>query len=136
MNTPCFIVVGYNNVRIYDVAKIRVEAQKYFDAKVVLITEKKTASDEQFADLVIETTLEVTQLPASADVVHQYLATESLSPIGILPFSDRGVPLGRCWRKRTDYPARCQNKQKQGWISKYSVNWMPGLHSIPPVIGR
>ena len=94
MNTPCFIVVGYNNVRIYDVAKIRVEAQKYFDAKVVLITEKKTASDEQFADLVIETTLEVTQLPASADVVHQYLATESLSPIGILPFSDRGVPLG------------------------------------------
>lgn len=42
MNTPCFIVVGYNNVRIYDVAKIRVEAQKYFDAKVVLITEKNS----------------------------------------------------------------------------------------------
>ncbi len=127
MNTPCFIVVGYNNVRIYDVAKIRVEAQKnIFDAKVVLITEKKTASDEQFADLVIETTLEVTQLPASADVVHQYLATESLSPIGIFTIFPIEVFLwGRCWRKRTDYPARCQNKQKQGWISKYSVNWMP-----------
>ena len=114
MNTPCFIVVGYNNVRIYDVAKIRVEAQKYFDAKVVLITEKKTASDEQFADLVIETTLEVTQLPASADVVHQYLATESLSPIGILPFSDRGVPLGALLAQKNRLPGALPEQAKAG----------------------
>ncbi|EPN4480166.1 ATP-grasp domain-containing protein [Klebsiella aerogenes] len=114
MNTPCFIVVGYNNVRIYDVAKIRVEAQKYFDAKVVLITEKKTASDEQFADLVIETTLEVTQLPASVDVVHQYLATESLSPIGILPFSDRGVPLGALLAQKNRLPGALPEQAKAG----------------------
>ena len=34
MNTPCFIVVGYNNVRIYDVAKIRVEAQNILTPKL------------------------------------------------------------------------------------------------------
>lgn len=114
MNTPCFIVVGYNNVRIYDVAKMRIEAKKYFDAHVVLITEKKTPADENFADLVIEATLEVTELAASAARVHQSLLKASLSPIGILPFSDRGVPLGALLAQLYALPGALPEQAKAG----------------------
>jgi hypothetical protein len=132
MNTPCFIVVGYNNVRIYDVAKIRVEAQKYFDAKVVLITEKKTHFDEQFADLVIETTLEVTQLAASSSLIHQNLAIESLSPIGILPFSDRGVPLGALLAQQNALPGALPEQAKAG-LDKQIFRQLDAGASFHPV---
>ena len=114
MNTPCFIVVGYNNVRIYDVAKIRIEAKKNFDAKILLITEKKSPIDEQFADYVIEAALDITQLVTSAELIHQYLVTESLSPIGVLPFSDRGVPLGALLAQHNALPGAHPGQAKAG----------------------
>ncbi|RNM05167.1 ATP-grasp domain-containing protein [Dickeya undicola] len=94
MKTPCFIVVGYNNVRIYDVEKMRSEALKNFDAEVVLITEKKSANDEKFANLVIEASFDLPQYEHSLHLICHQLELNQLAPIGILPFSDRGVPLG------------------------------------------
>ncbi|RJT44352.1 ATP-grasp domain-containing protein [Rahnella woolbedingensis] len=94
MSTPCFVVVGYNNVRIYDVEKMRKEALKNFDAKMVLITEKKGATDDEFADLVVEASFDSERLHQSLCSVSDALAKSGLLPVGILPFSDRGVPLG------------------------------------------
>ena len=94
MTTPCFIVTGYNNVRIYDVEKIRLEAIKHFDARVVLVTEKKNPGDEQMADEVIEVSFHPPEGQAGLSTILQRLAQAGLSPIGILPFSDRGVPMG------------------------------------------
>jgi D-alanine-D-alanine ligase-like ATP-grasp enzyme len=94
MTTPCFIVTGYNNVRIYDVAKIRVEAKKHFDAQVVLVTEKKNPLDEQVADHVIEASFSPPAREAGLQAIRQQLAQAHLQPVGILPFSDRGVPMG------------------------------------------
>lgn len=94
MTTPCFIVTGYNNVRIYDVEKIRLEAIKHFDARVVLVTERKNPGDEQMADEVIEVSFHPPEGQAGLSTILQRLAQAGLSPIGILPFSDRGVPMG------------------------------------------
>ena len=94
MTTPCFIVTGYNNVRIYDVGKIRAEARKHFDAHVVLVTEKKQPIDEQAADQVIEVSFSPPAREAGAAAIRHQLEQAGLRPIGILPFSDRGVPMG------------------------------------------
>lgn len=89
--TPCFVIVGYNNVRIYDVAKLRQLAHRGFGCKLVLVVERIGPQDTQAADLVIEA-----ELGQSPDLppVSQALTEAALTPVGILPFSDRGVPLG------------------------------------------
>lgn len=89
--TPCFVIVGYNNVRIYDVAKLRQLAHGRFDCQLVLVVERASLQDWQAADLVIQA--ELGQSPALARVC-ETLADAAMSPVGILPFSDRGVPLG------------------------------------------
>jgi hypothetical protein len=89
--TPCYVIVGYNNVRIYDVAKLRQLAHDQFDCQLVLVVERASLQDWQAADLVIQADLG--QDPALLQVC-QALAEAAMTPIGILPFSDRGVPLG------------------------------------------
>lgn len=94
MSTHCFIVTGYNNVRIYDVEKMRQAAMKHFDARLVLVTERANDLDALFADWVIEAPFDMQQGEASLAHVLANLQCHQLQPIGILPFSDRGVPLG------------------------------------------
>jgi hypothetical protein len=49
----CLIVVGYNNVRIYDIPKIQRACHQLFDAKLLLVTEKVEEADRHAADEVV-----------------------------------------------------------------------------------
>lgn len=92
MTPSCFIIVGYNNVRLYDVDKLRRMARQLHDSQLVLVVESATPQDWQAADHVIQARLGKpnSSLPKVADE----LARLGLTPVGILPFSDKGVPLG------------------------------------------
>lgn len=90
----CLIVVGYNNVRIYDIPKIRRACQQLFNAKLLLVTEKIEDADYQAADEVFACTLAYDAVQESTRLVCLELDRLELKPIGILPFSDRGVLLG------------------------------------------
>jgi len=93
MSSPCLIVVGYNNTRIDDVAKLRDIGRDEHRATVVLITERPSPLDHAAADVVLRSSLGLVgagEVRLVADAVEDL----QLRPIGILPFSDRGVPLG------------------------------------------
>ncbi|WP_028535587.1 ATP-grasp domain-containing protein [Paludibacterium yongneupense] len=90
----CLIVVGYNNVRIYDIAKLRAICKSHHNAKLVLITEHAQAQDYSTADVVISTSLGKDMLEGSLKCVLDTLKQLDFELIGVLPFSDRGVLLG------------------------------------------
>jgi hypothetical protein len=100
----CLLVVGYNNVRIYDVAKLRDYAQRLYGAKLVLLIEKPQPQDRTAADAVITVGLGADVLGESLNEVRAELAKVDLSPIGVLPFSDRGILLGAALATHFDLP--------------------------------
>ncbi|TJZ66839.1 ATP-grasp domain-containing protein [Chitiniphilus eburneus] len=89
----CLIVVGYNNVRIYDIAKLRAIAQRR-GLRLMLLTERPQPQDYDAADAVIVVSLDAAALDAAQAVVAAALTQHGLRPLGILPFSDRGILLG------------------------------------------
>lgn len=89
-----FVVVGYNNTRVYDVVRLRQLAKKRHGAGLVLIAEVASSLDSEAADQTIVTSLAETSLDESFARVAHRLAADDLVPIGILPFSDRGILLG------------------------------------------
>jgi hypothetical protein len=90
----CLIVVGYNNVRIYDIPKIQRACHQLFDAKLLLVTEKIEEADRHAADEVVACALGNDAIETSTRWVCAELDRLELKPIGVLPFSDRGVLLG------------------------------------------
>jgi biotin carboxylase len=92
--SQCIVVVGYNNVRIYDVAKLREVAARDYGVKLALITEQVKRQDHQAADALIACDFSAQQLNQSHAHAVRELARLELDPIGVLPFSDRGTLLG------------------------------------------
>ncbi|WP_353328234.1 biotin carboxylase [Chitiniphilus shinanonensis] len=89
----CLIVVGYNNVRIYDIAKLRAIAHRR-GLHLLLLTEHPQPQDYDAADGVLAVSLDAAALDSTRAVVRIELAQRGLRPLGILPFSDRGILLG------------------------------------------
>ncbi|WP_206951825.1 ATP-grasp domain-containing protein [Trinickia acidisoli] len=90
----CLLVVGYNNVRIYDVAKLREIAAVEHGVKLVLVTENIKPQDHGAADALIACDLSESLVDSSLAHVLRELAMHALTPAGVLPFSDRGILLG------------------------------------------
>ena len=93
MSTDCFIVVGYNNSRIYDVAKLRDICHREYRAAVVLVTEHAKPQDHAAADVVLVAPLGAVEGAVAVAPIAEELRRLDLRPVGVLPFSDRGVPL-------------------------------------------
>ncbi|MCM3884203.1 biotin carboxylase [Frankia sp. R82] len=107
MSAACFVLTGYNNTRVYDVAKLRDLCHREYRARLVLVTDRPGPQDAAAADVVIAAALgRLGRLPPNgtsdappspagvAGQVAAELARRGLRPIGVLPFSDRGVVLG------------------------------------------
>ncbi len=102
------IIVGYNNTRIYDVAKIRKIAQRKYDSGVILIHENPAAGDQEFADFIWRYPL-VNDIENSLMAICSTIAQEKFEILGVLPFSDRGVELAlRLESKLKALPIKCQ----------------------------
>ncbi|MCC3767315.1 hypothetical protein [Streptomyces sp. UNOC14_S4] len=99
MTRDCFIIVGYNNTRIYDVAKLRELCRREYRADLVLVTEQVRPQDHAAADVVLRAPLGNADSGMAAESVVRDIRRLGLRPVGILPFSDRGVPLG-AWLAR------------------------------------
>ncbi|MFI0976599.1 acetyl-CoA carboxylase biotin carboxylase subunit family protein [Streptomyces sp. NPDC021093] len=96
MSSDCFVVTGYNNTRIYDIAKLREICRQEYGAKVVLVTEQAKPEDHEAADVVLVSRLGEVGSADAAEPIAAELRRLGLKPVGILPFSDRGVPMGAC----------------------------------------
>lgn len=101
-STPCFLVIGYNNTRIYEVGIIRDISRREYRAKVVLITEQVRPQDHAAADEVFVTPFG--PIERAAERICGRLRKLGLRPIGVLPFADRGVPLGAVLARRLGLP--------------------------------
>jgi hypothetical protein len=104
MSTDCFIVVGYNNSRIYDVAKLRDICHREYRAAVVLFTEHAKPQDHAAADVVLVAPLGAVEGAVAVAPIAEELRRLDLRPVGVLPFSDRGVPLGACLARSFGLP--------------------------------
>lgn len=100
----CFVVVGYNNTRIYDVAKLRDLCHRAHGARLVLVTERTGPKDHLAADVVLTAPLGDVDVATAAVPVGRELRRRGLRPVGVLPFSDRGVPLGACLARHFGLP--------------------------------
>lgn len=87
-----FIVVGYNNIRLYDVLRMRDIAQRNFNADLVLAQESPNENDYKHLQHVVPATFSKPE--QSAEEVLNSIRSIGFEPIGILPFSDKGVQLG------------------------------------------
>lgn len=112
--TRCLLVVGYNNVRIYDVAKLRAIAAREHGLKLMLVTEAAQSQDSGAADVVLTCPLSVEALERSLHYVQAELIRLRLEPVGILPFSDRGVLLGAALAQHYRLPGARVDDAKAG----------------------
>ncbi|MFI7702667.1 hypothetical protein [Nonomuraea sp. NPDC049480] len=102
MATACFVVIGYNNTRIYDVRTLRDLGRRLYGAKVVLVTDQVRPQDHTAADVVLGMPFQPAE--QAAERISGLLRGRGLRPIGILPFADRGVPLGAVLAHRLGLP--------------------------------
>lgn len=91
---PCFIIVGYNNTRIYDVCKLRRLCQQHHQAELILVNDLVSEHDGSAALHTIITSLSEQDISVSLDEVRSIILRLVLKPIGILPFSEKGLLLG------------------------------------------
>lgn len=104
MSNKYFVVVGYNNVRIYDVEKLRKKCAELFNARLVLITENPLPQDYKAADIVWACSLAAANARRSLDLIANLIAAARYDILGVLPFSDRGVLLGALLAHRFGLP--------------------------------
>lgn len=91
---PCFIVVGYNNTRIYDVCKLRRLCQQHHQAELILVNDLASEHDDSASLQTIITSLSEQRVETSMLIVKQTVEQLALKPIGVLPFSEKGLMLG------------------------------------------
>lgn len=89
-------VFGYNNVRIYDVMKIRDIVVELYGAKLLLCKDNITPDDLKAADYCCDVSLERGEESNESELgkIKSFCIDNSIKIIGVLPFSDKGVVLG------------------------------------------
>lgn len=90
----CFIIVGYNNTRIYDVCMLRKICQDHFQSELVLVNDIASIHDEDAALFSVIAELDEASISKSVYQVASLIVKENLKPVGILPFSEKGMLLG------------------------------------------
>ena len=111
---PCFIVVGYNNTRIYDVCKLRRLCQQHHQAELILVNDLVSEHDERASLQTIITSLSGQDVEASSLKVQQTIEQLGLKPIGVLPFSEKGLLLGAEIAKYYEVNGPTQNEAAIG----------------------
>ncbi len=104
MTAACFLVIGYNNTRVHDVALLRDLCHREFRAALVLVTDEARPHDTVAADAVLVAPFDVDVAPRAASRGAAAIGRRGLRPIGVLPFSDRGVVLGAHLASRFELP--------------------------------
>ena len=130
VNSDCFVVTGYNNTRIYDIAKLREICRQEYGAKVVLITEQAKPQDHAAADVVLVAPLGEVDTAAAAPIAAR-LGELGLRPVGILPFSDRGVPRAPAWPGTSPCRASIRHAPRSASTSGASATWRPRRRHTP-----
>jgi ATP-grasp domain len=115
----CFVVVGYNNVRVFDVSKIRLRCREHFDADVVLLVEREQPDDRDNADEVIVCSFDESAAQHSLELVRDRLQRGWSEVLGVLPFADRGVWLGSELAHRLGLPGANPERAKAGLDKRY-----------------
>lgn len=92
--TPCFIVVGYNNTRIYDVRKLRRLCRQHHRAELILVNDIVSKHDDSASLHTIITSLNEQAISDSLSNVQNIIERLALKPVGVLPFSEKGLLLG------------------------------------------
>jgi hypothetical protein len=110
----CFVVVGYNNARLFGVAKIRQYCATHFGACLVLVIERIQPGDRDTADHLLDCSFESADLEASLGSVRHYLGKHDLQVEGVLPFSDRGVLLGTALARALGLPGGDTTRAQAG----------------------
>lgn len=100
--TNAFIVMGYNNTRLGDVKKIESYAKEFHDAELILCKDGISDGDRESIRNCIECDLSPTG--ENVDSIVAYLKVHSLELVGVLPFSDKGVPFGALLAERLGLP--------------------------------
>lgn len=114
--TSAFVVMGYNNTRLGDVKRLEAYARDFHDAELVLCKGGISESDRAAVRHCIECDL----LPTAenVDLIMEYLRVNSIDAIGVLPFADKGVPIGALLSVRLGRPG-AEPEKAQGAADKH-----------------
>ena len=92
------VIMGYNNTRIDDVAVIKNKVNKKFLATLLLCQPNITDKDKKAADHVLDVSL--INIEETLDVLESWRKENNKKFIAVLPFSDKGVPIGAEFAKK------------------------------------
>ncbi|MEU3964010.1 hypothetical protein AB0F42_30140 [Streptomyces buecherae] len=129
-----FIVMGYNNTRLADVKKLKSYASGIHSAELVLCKSGLSGFDREAVRHCIECDLEPTA--ANIDAILGYLSAHSLELLGVLPFSDKGVPIGALLADRMGLrggdPTRVQGAadKHEYRVSEWECRDLPAFHRV------
>lgn len=122
-----FAVIGYNNTRINDVNTIKNIACSVYDADIILCKDIITEEDKNL----ISNTIEVDLLGNSIDPITSYLKNNDFELIGVLPFSDRGVPLGSLLAQHFSLPGDQGGEMAEACIKKSKFRNIESQTELP-----
>ena len=96
-------IFGYNNTRLYDVKKIKNILEKQ-QIDVLLCKEGITSEDKAVSQYCFDTKLHGTHQEIEQAYIYfkNWLASQDIQIIGILPFSDRGIVLASYVAEKLD----------------------------------
>ncbi|MCX5388140.1 hypothetical protein [Streptomyces sp. NBC_00083] len=100
--TKVFAVMGYNNTRLADVKKLETYARELHGAELVLCKDGITATDRETVRHCLDNDLAATE--ENIDSIIAHLGSHALELVGVLPFSDHGVPAGALLASRLGLP--------------------------------
>lgn len=106
------LVMGYNNTRSDDVAKIRYILSEDFKSKTVLCIEHPQPVAFQVADNVIDVSLDPNF--SNLNTVLKFCEDNSYRILGVLPFSDKGTQLGSIITRHLNLPGQNPNLVRGG----------------------
>lgn len=129
-----FIVFGYNNIRLFDVKKIKQIAKEKYSAKIMLCREVITAEDKNNIDytfLADLTKQDSKNLAQQASSVIKFLTGNNLQAIGCLPFSDKGVQLGSLVATKLNLFHDVYGEESLAAIDKFAFRRLEQKSSLP-----
>lgn len=129
-----FIVFGYNNIRLFDVKKIKQIAKEKYSAKIMLCREIITEEDKhniEYTCLVDLTKQDSKNLEQQANDIIKFLEDNNLQAMGCLPFSDKGVQLGSLVAQKLNLFHDAYGEESLAAIDKFAFRQLEKKSSLP-----
>lgn len=98
------IIFGYNNTRVYDIERLKKMCRESLDAEIMLCKEKITQVDLDITPYVLEvdiTKFDDHSIKEQIRSIDEYIASRGFDVIACLPFSDKGIPLGSHYARKS-----------------------------------